>query len=236
MLRLGVNVDHIATLREARKEGFPDPIEAAQEAIVAGATGIVCHLREDRRHIQDDDVVRLKKLNTRLDLEMALTDEMVKIACQLKPHMVTLVPEKREEVTTEGGLDVKSEIRNPKSEIMTNIQRLKDSKIIVSLFIDPNIEQIEASAEVGAEFIEIHTGAYANLGTDQELEKIKIATKRAKELGLGVNAGHGLDYNNVQQIVAISGIEELNIGFSIIARAVFVGMKQAVFEMREAMK
>jgi len=236
MLRLGVNIDHIATLRQARKESFPDPVQAALEAIAGGAEGIVCHLREDRRHIQDEDVVRLKKLNTRLDLEMALTNEMVEIACKLKPHMVTLVPEKREEVTTEGGLDVKCQIKNDKCQMKEDIIRLREQGIVVSLFIDPEIDQIEASKEAGADFIEIHTGAFANLGTKVELDKIIKATKKAKELGLRVNAGHGLDYNNVKQIVAIDGIEELNIGFSIIARAVFVGMRQAVLEMKGAMK
>ena len=237
MTRLGVNIDHIATLREARKEAFPDPIKAAKEAIAGGVDGIVCHLREDRRHIQDQDVVRLRKLKTRFDLEMAATPEMVKIACKLKPDMVTIVPEKRQEITTEGGLNVKS-------EIISKIQKLKKAGIIVSLFIDPEEKQIKASAETGAEFIEIHTGKYARasyikgkaLSVKKELEIIKGAVKLANSLGLKVNAGHGLDYNNARAISRIAGIEELNIGFSIIARSVIIGMRKAVSQMRRAMR
>lgn len=244
MIKLGVNIDHIATLRQARQESFPDPVSAAKEAIAGGANGIVCHLREDRRHIQDNDVFRLRQLKTRLDLEMAATNEMVKIALKLKPEMVTIVPEKRQEITTEGGFDIKSEIRGPKSEIIAKIKKLRQGGIIVSLFVDPEAEQIQASAETGAEFVEIHTGQYAqssylkNKAKDikGELEKIEIATKLAKDLGLRVNAGHGLDYNNVGQIAKIAGMEELNIGYSIIARSVFVGMREAVAEMKEAMQ
>src|SRR3989339_1795576 len=254
-MRLGVNIDHIATLRQARQEAFPDPVAAAKEVLAGGADGIVCHLREDRRHIQDDDVKRLKKLEARLDFEMALTDEMVGIALRLKPEMVTLVPEKRQEITTEGGLDVKSQIQNskfktnPKSKALSSklfkvIKKLKKEKILVSLFIDPEEGQIKAAAEAGAEFIEIHTGRFAQAsflrgrssGGKQELIIIKKAVQLAKDLGLRVNAGHGLDYNNVRAIAEISGIEELNIGYSIIARAVFVGLKQAVKEMRRAIR
>ena len=243
MIKLGVNIDHIATLREARKEAFPDPVSAAREAMAGGADGIVCHLREDRRHIQDKDVFKLRKLKTRLDLEMAATPEMLKFALKVKPDMVTLVPEKREEVTTEGGLNIKSEILKPKSEIVSKIQRLKKSGIAVSLFVDPEPEQIKASAQTRADFVEIHTGKYArssyvkgkSLSIKKELKKIRMAVELAKGLGLRVNAGHGLDYNNVGAICRVPGIEELNIGFSIVARAFLVGMKKAVAEMRRAM-
>lgn len=243
-MRLGVNIDHIATLRQARLENFPDPVAAAQEVILAGADGIVCHLREDRRHIQDDDVKRLKKLKARLDLEMAATDEMVKIACKLKPEMVTLVPEKRREVTTEGGLDVKSCVLSPVSKVVSAVKKLKKAGIIVSLFIDPDPEQIIASAELMVDFIELHTGKYAqasylkNKRSNQkkELEKIGLAVEKARWAGLRVNAGHGLDYNNTKAIAAVPGIEELNIGYSIIARAVFVGLRQAVKEMKGIIK
>jgi pyridoxine 5-phosphate synthase len=242
--KLGVNIDHIATLRQARKETFPDPTEIAKQAIAGGADGIVCHLREDRRHIQDKDVFRLRKLKTRLDLEMAATSEMLKISLKVKPDMVTLVPEKRQEVTTEGGLDIKLKIQKSKFKIKEYIRKLNKTGIIVSLFVDPEEGQIKASAEAGAEFVEIHTGRYARasyirgrtLTVKKELEKVKFAVVLAKGLGLRVNAGHGLDYNNVGEIVKIPGIEELNIGYSIVARCVFVGMKQAVAEMRRAMK
>ena len=232
-MRLGVNIDHIASLREARREFLPDPIVAAREVMAGGADGIVCHLREDRRHIKDKDVFELRRLKTRLDLEMAATAEMFAIALKLKPEMVTIVPEKREEITTEGGLNIRSEIRNPGSEIKKNIQRLQKSNILVSLFIDPEEKQIRASAESGVEFIELHTGQYALTPNNEELKKIRAAVALARSLGLRVNAGHGLDYNNVGNIVKIAGIEELNIGFSIIARSVFVGLKKAVQEMRE---
>lgn len=241
MIKLGVNIDHIATLRQARKETFPDPVSAAREAIAGGADGVVCHLREDRRHIQDKDLLMLRKLKTRLDLEMAATPEMLKFALKVKPDIVTIVPEKREEVTTEGGFNIKSEIRNPKSEIISKIQKLKNSGIVVSLFVDPEPEQINASIEAAADFVEIHTGRYArasyvkgrSLSVKEELGKIKEVVKLAKDLGLRVNAGHGLDYNNVREICKISGMEELNIGFSIVARSVFVGMRQAVVEMKK---
>jgi len=243
-MKLGVNVDHIATLRQARREAFPDPVEAAVEALKGGADGIVCHLREDRRHIQDHDVFRLRKLKTRLDLEMALTEEMVKFALKVKPDMVTIVPERRQEITTEGGLDVKSKIKSQKSKIKEFINKLKSVGIIVSLFIDPEIEQVEASAEAGADFIELHTGRYARASyvkgktkaIREELKKIIKTAEYAQSLGLRVNAGHGLDYHNVKEIVKIPQVEELNIGFSIVARAVFVGMKRAVEEMKEAVR
>ncbi len=229
-MKLGVNIDHIATLREARKEGIPDPVELAKEAIAGGVDGIVCHLREDRRHIQDRDVKALKKLKCRLDLEMAATPEMVKIALKLKPEMVTLVPEKRRELTTEGGLDV---VKYSK-KLDPIIAKLKRAGILVSLFIDPVKKQIEESAFLTADFIELHTGKYANAKhKKRELEKIGFATEKARWIGLRINAGHGLDYDNVLDIVKIPGIEELNIGFSIIARSVFVGMKEAVSEMKD---
>jgi pyridoxine 5-phosphate synthase len=232
-MRLGINIDHIATLREARKEGIPDPILAAKEAIAGGAHGIVCHLREDRRHIQDKDVYELRKLKTRFDLEMAATDEMLRIALKVKPDMVTLVPEKRQELTTEGGLDV---VKNSK-KLGRVVEKLKKAKIQVSLFVGPVKKQIEESAVLTADFIELHTGKYAwARDPKKELEKIGMATEKARWIGLRVNAGHGLDYNNVKVIAKIPGIEELNIGFSVIARSVFVGMKQAVQEMRRAMQ
>jgi pyridoxine 5-phosphate synthase len=235
-MRLGINVDHIATLRQARQENFPDPVEAARQAVAGGADGIVCHLREDRRHIQDKDVFRLRELDTRLDFEMAATTEMLNFALKVKPDMVCLVPEKRQEVTTEGGLDVKPKIKSI-------IEKLQAKGITVSLFIDPEIEQIEAAGATGAEFIELHTGRFARssyvkgktMTVKKELDKIKHAALHAGFVGLRVNAGHGLDYNNVRAIAQIAGIEELNIGFSIVARSLFVGMKKAVEEMKEAL-
>jgi len=239
-MKLGVNIDHIATLRQARKDVIPDPVEAARECLAGGADGIVCHLREDRRHIQDDDVKRLRGLKTRFDLEMAATDEMVKIALKLKPDMVTLVPEKRAEITTEGGLNLKSKTKNQKSKLRDIISKLQDNGIPVSLFIDPNEKQVEEAAVLQAKFIEIHTGMYANAKTEKkkklELEKIGISVQKARLIGLRINAGHGLDYQNVKEIIKIPGIEELNIGFSIIAHSVFLGLRQAVKEMKEAIK
>ncbi|MFA4905636.1 MAG: pyridoxine 5'-phosphate synthase [Candidatus Margulisiibacteriota bacterium] len=235
-MKLGVNIDHIATLRQARLEAIPDPCDAAKECIKGGADGIVCHLREDRRHIQDKDVFRLRELPTRLDLEMAATDEMVKFALKIKPDYVTLVPEKRQELTTEGGLDV---VRNSK-KLKPIVKKLQDKGIAVSLFIDPVAEQVEESAIILARFIEIHTGAYANAKNPAkkklEYQKIGTVTQKALLIGLRVNAGHGLDYQNVKDIVRIFGIEELNIGFSIVARSVIVGMRKAVEEMKGAIK
>ncbi len=231
-MRLGVNIDHIATLRQARLEGLPDPVAAAQAALAGGADGIVCHLREDRRHIQDRDVLALKKLGLRLDLEMAATPEMVRFAARLKPEMVTLVPEKRRELTTEGGLDVAGQ----KKKLAAVVQTLQAKGILVSLFIDPVQKQVEESAALTADFIELHTGAYARKSSPRELEKLGIAAQQARLIGLRINAGHGLDYHNVKKVAAIPGIEELNIGFSLIARAVFVGLRQAVKEMKEAVK
>lgn len=241
-MRLGVNVDHIATLRQARLELFPDPVLAAKECIAGGADGIVCHLREDRRHINDKDVKRLRELPTRLDLEMAATDEMLKIAIKIKPNMVTLVPEKRREVTTEGGLDLRAKPayrqgRGQGARVKKMIDKLQDNGIDVSLFIDPDLKQVEEAAVLGAHFIEIHTGSYANeKKKDHQLRKIGTAVQKARLIGLRINAGHGIDYKNVGPILKIPGIEELNIGFSIIARAVFVGMRQAVYEMGREIK
>ena len=229
-MRLGVNIDHIATLRQCRQEGFPDPVEAAREVLAGGADGIVCHLREDRRHIQAKDVKRLRGLGARLDLEMAATAEMVKIARQIKPDMVTIVPEKRLELTTEGGLDV---VKYSK-KLKPVVKQLQQAGIVVSLFVDPAQKQVQASAALQADFIELHTGRYARSLSLLELETIGIAAQQARLIGLRVNAGHGLDYDNVKKVADIPGLEELNIGFSIIARAVFVGLRQAVKEMKEA--
>ena len=232
MPTLGVNIDHIATLREARAAKAPDPIVAALLAELGGADGIVVHLREDRRHIQDRDLRLLREtIQTRLDLEMAATDEMVKIALSIRPEMVTLVPEKRQELTTEGGLDVVS----MQKILKKMIARLQDDGISVSLFIEPSEEQIQAAKNVSADIVEIHTGQYANSrGTVKKKEQKRItdAVQFAFGLGLSVNAGHGLDYGNVEAIADIPDIEELNIGHSIIARAVLVGIECAVAEMK----
>ncbi len=232
MPRLGVNVDHVATLREARRGKMPDPVAAAVVAEMAGADGIVCHLREDRRHIKDKDLYLLKDVvKTHLNLEMAATDEMIKIALDVLPDMVTLVPERREELTTEGGLDV---ARNA-DYLGEVIEMLRQQGIVVSLFIDPEINQVKASARLGADYVEIHTGMYANaedLGTAlDQLEKIRSMAAAAAKLGLGVSAGHGLNYQNVREVARIPQIEELNIGHSIIGKAVMVGMERAVREM-----
>ena len=230
---LGVNIDHIATLRNARGGVDPDPIQAAEICEKSGATSITTHLREDRRHIKDQDVKTLKKiLKTNLNLEMAVTDEMQKIALSVKPHSVCLVPEKRQEVTTEGGLDVASRL----NRITEFVQPLLDAGILVSLFIDPSKEQVYAAAKTGAQFIELHTGQYSMaFGTPdetEEFEKLREASRLAHALGLKVNAGHGLNYENVYRMKQIEDLYELNIGHSIIARSVFVGLEQAVNEMK----
>jgi pyridoxine 5-phosphate synthase len=232
MPRLGVNIDHVATLRQARGVMYPDPVTAAGSVELAGADGIVCHLREDRRHIQDRDLRLLKEVvQTRLNLEMAATEEMVRIALATQPDIVTLVPEKREELTTEGGLDVVKYFRPLKRAI----QRLQKGGIPVSLFVDPRSNQIRASEEVGANTIEIHTGHYCDAKTpseaDEELKKILDAVGEAFHRNLQIAAGHGLNYTNVRRIAEIKEIEELNIGHSIIARAVLVGLDRAVREM-----
>lgn len=233
---LGLNIDHVATLRQARGTIYPDPIEAALAAEKVGADSITLHLREDRRHIQDADVARLSKLrSTKVNLEMAATEEMVSIALRYAPEDVCLVPEKREELTTEGGLDVAGQV-----PWLTEVcQRLAENGSRVSLFIDPDIEQIEAAKLVGAPVIELHTGTYAELKSAKdiakELTRIKEATLAAKALGLQVNAGHGLHYQNVQAIAAIKEIDELNIGHAIVAQAVFSGLPEAVREMKRIM-
>jgi pyridoxine 5-phosphate synthase len=249
MLKLGVNIDHVATLREARYRGRghgePDPIAAALACEAAGAHGITAHLREDRRHIQDRDVWKLREvIKTRLNLEMANAPEIVDIALKLKPNIVCLVPERRQEVTTEGGLDV---VANEKALLATR-KKMSDAGIEVSLFIAPAIEQIEASARVGAEFVELHTGAFAEsyfeatqtgaraVGDLPELERLIAGAKRAHALGLKVNAGHGLNLENMALLHQVPHLVELNIGHSIISRAVTVGIMQAVKEMLAPMK
>ncbi|MBL0226211.1 MAG: pyridoxine 5'-phosphate synthase [Geobacteraceae bacterium] len=237
MAKLGLNVDHIATVRQARGGVEPDPVTAAALGELAGAEGITIHLREDRRHIQDRDLEILRRtVKSKLNLEMAATQEMVRIALKVKPEQVTLVPEKRQELTTEGGLDV---IVNLKL-ITDTVKRLRDGGIIVSLFVDPNQEQVKAANKTGADYIEIHTGAYAEALTwpdqERELEAIDTAIKLARKVGLGVNAGHGLNYINIKALAAIGGIEEYNIGHSIIARALLVGLDRAVKDMVELIK
>lgn len=232
MVKLGVNVDHIATIRQARGVTEPDPIAAAMLAELAGAHGITVHLREDRRHIQDRDVEILRKtVQTRLNLEMALTDEMVAFALKVLPDAVTLVPEGRHELTTEGGLDV-SMLR---STLTQKIVLLKQAGIVVSLFVEPDLEQIKSSHKVGADYIEIHTGTYCEMRSDadkrEQLQRIELAISAARKLGLGVNAGHGLNYQNLAPVLALKGIEEFNIGHSIVSRASLVGMERAVREM-----
>ncbi|MDI6641244.1 MAG: pyridoxine 5'-phosphate synthase [Elusimicrobiota bacterium] len=237
MPKLGVNIDHIATLRQARKETFPDPVSAAGVCELAGADTITIHLREDRRHIQDRDVYLLKQIvKTKLNLEMSIAPEIVNIAVDVKPDEVCIVPEKRTEVTTEGGLDVYSQ----KDKLKEVIARLKEKGIVVSLFIDPEEKQIEAAKIVGSDAVELHTGKYARSikhraesGESIELKKLKEAGKLAVELGLILNAGHGLDYENVVPVAKIPNMHTLNIGFAIIAKAVFVGLYQAVKEMKE---
>jgi pyridoxine 5-phosphate synthase len=237
MARLGVNIDHVATIRQARGGDEPDPVAAAVMAELAGADGITVHLREDRRHIQDRDLRLLREtVKTKLNLEMAATREMVGIALSLKPDMCTLVPEKRQELTTEGGLDVRINMQ----QLTEAVDLLHQGEIPVSLFIDPDPDQIKAADKAGADYIEIHTGAFAEAKgwTSQEPELIKIenAVKLAQKLGLGVNAGHGLNYFNIKRMTAIGGIEEYNIGHSIISRAVLVGLDRAVREMVDLIK
>lgn len=231
-MRLAINVDHIATLRNARGEVQPNPVTAALIAEQAGADGIVVHLREDRRHINERDVRLLRELvTTKLDLEMAATDEIINIACDVGPELATIVPEKRMELTTEGGINVIDNI----SRLKDAISELHNADIEVSLFIEPDVNQIDAAAEIGSDFIEIHTGVFANSTSEEEmydeLDRIRIAAKHAKKLGLGVNAGHGLNYSNIKIFREINEIDEVSIGHAIIARAVFVGMNQAVKEM-----
>lgn len=231
-MKFSINIDHVATLRNARGEVQPDPVTYALMAEQYGVDGIVVHLREDRRHINDRDVKLLREvITTKLDLEMAAEPEIITIACETQPELATLVPEKREELTTEGGLNV-----------LDNIERLKDTiaelhnrNIPVSLFIEPDVDQIDASLDIGADVIEIHTGTYANAATEEdmleELERIKVAARHAKRIGLGVNAGHGLNYNNMKEFISVEDVDEVSIGQSVIARSIFVGVEQAIKEM-----
>jgi pyridoxine 5-phosphate synthase len=234
---LGVNIDHIATIRQARRTVEPDPVAAAVLAELGGADGITVHLREDRRHIQDRDVRLLRQtVRTHLNLEMAATDEMVAIALDVRPNYVTLVPEKREEVTTEGGLDVAGQI----GRLGQIVEKLQSAGIPVSMFIDADETQIEASVKVKAQFIELHTGSYAEADSEasrkKELSVLAKGCEQALRAGLGVNAGHGLTYWNVYPIACLPGMEELNIGHTIISRAALVGLERAVREMKQAMR
>jgi pyridoxine 5-phosphate synthase len=235
--RLGVNIDHIATIRQARGGSEPDPVAAAVIAELAGADGITVHLREDRRHIQDRDLRLLRQtVQTKLNLEMAATDEMVGIALSVKPCVCTLVPEKRQELTTEGGLDV----RLHAEALGKVVDRLQDGGITVSLFIDPDPDQVKAADKVGADYVELHTGAFAEARgwkrEQEELARIGNAVKLAAKLGLGVNAGHGLNYANIRRIASLGGIDEYNIGHSIISRAALVGLDRAVRDMVDLVK
>lgn len=243
MIELGVNVDHVATVRQARRTYEPDPVWAAVEAHLGGADGITCHLREDRRHIQDEDVRRLRELtHIKLNLEMAATDEMIAIASRIKPEMAMLVPEGRAEITTEGGLDIVGQ----EARLRTMIKRLTDAGIRVSVFIDAELKQVEAAHRVGATVCEIHTGPYAHAfhskGRDAEtpavlaeLKRIQAAGDAIRNLGMRFNAGHALNYFNVQPVAALKGVRELHIGHAIVSRAVFVGMREAVREMKRLM-
>ncbi|MFA5858452.1 MAG: pyridoxine 5'-phosphate synthase [Elusimicrobiota bacterium] len=233
-VKLGINIDHVATLRQQRRITYPSPLDAALAAECAGADGITCHLREDRRHIQDRDVYLLReRIKTRLNLEMAVSDEIVRIALKVKPDYVCLVPEKRQELTTEGGLNVAGDV----VRLTKVVTKFRSAGIKVSLFIDPVEKQILAAECVGAEYVELHTGCYAEqhsrIARNTELKRLKEAAKIVCSCGLGLNAGHGLDYDNVVPIAKIDCIYELNIGFSIIARAVFTGIPAAVKEMKK---
>jgi pyridoxine 5-phosphate synthase len=243
MIELGVNVDHVATVRQARRTYEPDPVWAAIEAHLGGADGITVHLREDRRHIQDEDVRRLRELtHIKLNLEMAATDEMVAIASRIKPEMAMLVPEGRHEVTTEGGLNIVSQ----EKRLSSVVKRLADAGIIVSVFIDAETAQVEAAKRIGASVCEIHTGPYAHAfhskGRDAEspaviteLRKIHAAGEKIRSLGMRFNAGHALNYFNVQPVAALPGVRELHIGHAIVSRALFIGMRDAVREMKTLM-
>lgn len=244
MIELGVNIDHVATLRQARRTYEPDPVWAAVEAHLGGADGITVHLREDRRHVQDDDVRRLRDLvHIKLNLEMAATDEMVEIACGLKPEMAMLVPEGRHEITTEGGLNIVAQ----EARLASVIGRLRDADIMTSVFIDPELAQVEAAARIGAQVCELHTGPYAHAfharGRDREsspvqseLGKLAQAGALVRSLGMRFNAGHALNYFNVQPVAALRGVRELHIGHAIVSRSVFVGVREAVREMKQLMR
>jgi pyridoxine 5-phosphate synthase len=232
-LRLGVNIDHVATIRNARGGPHPDPVRAALIAEAAGADGITAHLREDRRHIQDDDIERLaREVRTVLNLEMACNDEMLRVAERLRPHQVTLVPERREEITTEGGLDVSSD----QGRIKDGLARLSAAGIRTSLFITPDLEAVERSRDLGAAAVELHTGQYAHGTRDPHtIEALRSAARLGVQIGLAVHAGHGLTVVNVGPVAAIPEVEELNIGHSVVSRAIFVGLEEAVRELRRAM-
>ena len=236
MIKLGVNIDHVATLRQARGTQYPSPVQAALMAEGAGADSITLHLREDRRHIQDADVYILRHiLQTKMNLEMAVTDEMLDIARELAPEDVCLVPERREELTTEGGLDVATRFE----KVRAACDILGEAGVRVSLFIDPEIHQLEAAKSAGAPVVEIHTGRFADAEDEREatkeLARIRAAVEKGRSLGLAVNAGHGLNYHNVQAVAALPGVEELNIGHAIVARAIFSGWENAVREMKRLM-
>lgn len=236
-MKFSLNVDHVATLRNARGEGQPDPVTFALMAEKYGVDGIVVHLREDRRHINERDVKLLRELiTTKLDLEMSVNPEIVEIACEIKPELSTLVPEHRQELTTEGGLNVIDNL----DKLRKVIDKLHDADIPVSLFIEPDIEQIDAAVGISADVVEIHTGKFANAKTEDEmfdeLDRIRIAVKHAKKLGLGVNAGHGLDYNNVKDFMEIDGVDEVSIGHAVISYSLFVGLENAIKEMQTLLK
>ena len=231
--RLYINVDHVATVRQARRTNEPDPVEAALLCEKGGAQGITAHLREDRRHIQDDDVERLMAAVQVLNLELATSTDVIALACRLRPYQATLVPERREEITTEGGLD----LSRPNPRMRETIRRLEEAGARISLFIDPDLKTVEAAKDLGVPAIELHTGRYANSWRqgDRALEELQRAARHAADMGLFVHAGHGLTYGNVAPVAAVPEIEELNIGHSVVSRSVIVGMRQAVEEMRRAM-
>ncbi len=231
--RLYINIDHVATVREARRTDEPDPVPAALLCEQAGADGITAHLREDRRHIQDHDVERLRTQVRVLNLELATSADVVALACRLRPYQATLVPERREEITTEGGLD----LSRPLPQMRDTIRRLEEAGARVSLFIDPDFSMIDAAKDLGVPAIELHTGRYAHSWRrdDASLDELRRAARHAADMGLSVHAGHGLTYTNVRPVAAIPEIEELNIGHSVISRSIMVGMRQAVEEMRKAM-
>lgn len=233
-IRLYINIDHVATVREARRADEPDPVEAALLCQEAGADGITAHLREDRRHIQDHDVERLMAAVRVLNLELANSPEIIELACRLRPHQATLVPERREEITTEGGLD----LTRPSPRMRDTIRRLDEVGIRVSLFIDPDLRALDAAKDLGVPAVELHTGRYAHSWrqSDAALEELRTAARHGEDMGLSIHAGHGLTYANVAPVAAISEIEELNIGHSVVSRAVMAGMREAVEEMRKAVE